>query len=87
MIKADDNPSGKKAVQVAKMLEVLADSDDPMPFEDVCAAAGVKYPQDVAAAFYALELVGAVVRYTFVKKGATRKQAAYALADDVEVRE
>lgn len=86
MIKAEDNPSGKKAVQVAKMLEVLSDADEPMPFEDICSAAEVKYPQDVAAAFYALELVGAVDRYTFVKKGTTRKQVAYALADDVEVK-
>ena len=80
-----DEKKGKKYNQVAAMLQALKDAaGDPVPFEEMCEAAGAKYPQDVQAAFFALELAGIVDRYSYVEQGSTRSHVAYALAKDEE---
>lgn len=86
MIKAKDNPKGTKASQVAKMLLALVDSEEPIAFDDLCADAGAKYPTDVVAAMHALEMVGAVERYTFNDKGTTKTRTAYKINPKVKVK-
>lgn len=79
---------GARALQVATLLEVLSNADNkPVPFDEMCSEAGVKYPQDIQAAMDALEIGGAVKRYSFVKQGSTRKQVAYALVEGVDVED
>lgn len=74
-----DEVTGKKVDQVAAMLDHLKENEgEPIPFEKLCSKAGAKYPQDVHAAMIALELISCVDRYTFAKRGSTRKQVAYA---------
>jgi hypothetical protein len=78
-VKAKDAPSNKKAQQVATMMEsLLKASPDPVPFNDLCNDAGVKYPQDIQAGMIALELSGAVTRYTYTEAGSQARQIAYA---------
>lgn len=76
-VKADKPDTGKKFAQVTKMLDTIRKSDDPVPFDDLCKTAGAKYPQDVQAAMFALELTGLVDRYTYVEDGSTRAHVAY----------
>lgn len=86
MIKAKDNPKGKKAEQMAKMLLALVDSEEPVPFLQLCEDAGAKYPQDVVIAFHALEMVGAVQRFTYNEQGSTKTQVAYQINGKVKVK-
>jgi hypothetical protein len=79
-------PAGVKAEQVAKMIGALQKSKDPIAFDTLCKQVGAKYPQDVQAAMFALDIIGAVKRYTFVEEGSTRSRVAYGwvAADDNE---
>jgi len=85
-VKAKDHPTSSKAQQVAKILLGLVDSDGPVPFETLCEQAEAKYPQDVVAAMYALEMVGAVTRYTFNESGSTKTKVAYQINPKVKVQ-
>lgn len=77
-VKADKPDKGKKFEQVTKMLDVLRkDPSEPIPFDKLCSMAGAKYPQDVQAAMFSLELTGLVDRYTYVEDGSTRSHVAY----------
>ena len=79
-------PSGVKFEQVGKMIDALRKSDAPIGFNDLCKKVGAKYPQDVQAAMFALDIVGAIERYTFVEEGSTRSLTAYAWVGDSEAR-
>jgi len=81
-------PTGVKFEQVAKMIEALRKSKDPIGFTALCKSIKpeAKYPQDVQAAMFALDLIGAVERYTFVEEGSTRSQVAYKWVGDAEAR-
>lgn len=74
-----EEKQGKKYTQVAKMIDHLRGTKEPVPFKVLCDKAGVKYEQDVQAAMFALELVSFIDRYSYVEDGSTRKHAAYAL--------
>lgn len=76
-VKQDKPDTGKKFEQVTKMLDILSKSDEVIPFERLCVQVGAKYPQDVQAAMYSLELTGLVDRYTYVEDGSTRPRIAY----------
>lgn len=77
-VKADKPDTGKKFTQVTKMLAYLSNNpDEPIPFDKICSQADAKYPQDVQAAMFALELTGLVDRYTYVESGSTRSHVAY----------
>jgi len=77
-VKADKPDKGKKFEQVTKMVDVLRKSpDEPIPFDKLCSMAGAKYPQDVQAAMFSLELAGLIDRYTYVEEGSTRSHVAY----------
>lgn len=81
--KATDKASSKKADIVAKMLDILRKSDEPVPFiKGLCDPAGAKYPQDVEASMMALETLGLVERYTFVEGDSTRSRVAYKWAGE-----
>ena len=49
-----------KHTKVAKMIDTLKKSSDPITFTALCEAADEKYPQDSAAAMFALVEVGLV---------------------------
>lgn len=84
-VPATDAPSGKRAQCVAGMIKILIDAEDPVPWDELCDQVGMDHHGQLRPAFDALELVGAVKRFSFVENG-TRARAAYALADDVEVK-
>lgn len=70
---------GKKAEQILSILEELDKSDTPVPFEQLCSNAKIKYPQDIQVAMTALEIAQVVKKYQYVEQGGTRRKAAYAL--------
>lgn len=77
-VKADKPDKGKKFEQVTKMIDLLRKSpDEPITFDYLCKTVGAKYPQDVQAAMYSLELAGLIDRYTYVEEGSTRSHVAY----------
>ncbi len=69
--------SGKKADAVAKIVKAYRGSKDPLLFSVVCAKAGAKYPQDVEAAMFALELTGQIERLDAKASDSNRKVTAY----------
>lgn len=84
-VAAPDKGSTAKVKKVAKMIDALRKADGPIALgqgaEDkgtLCGIAGEKYPQDVQAAFIALELAGIVTRHEFTVEGSTRSRVAYA---------
>ena len=78
-----DMKKGKKFQQVAGMIEqILENSGQPVKFQDMCDNAGAKYPQDVQAAMFALELAGVCDRYTYTEPGSTRVLDAYGLSEE-----
>lgn len=87
---AEDDPSGKRAQCVAGMIKLLVDADgEPIPWTELCDEVGMEHHGQLMPAMHALELVGAVDRYTYVDgdgKG-TRAKVAFALADGVGVLE
>jgi hypothetical protein len=57
-MKSEEGFRGKKAVQMAKMIEYLqANPDEPVSMEYLCELVEQKYPQDVQAGFMALFFV------------------------------
>lgn len=78
-VKQDTAPTGKKAAQVADLMEALVAADgEPRSYEEICEEVGIKYPGDLKPAMDALEIAGAVERYTYTESG-TKKQIAYAI--------
>jgi hypothetical protein len=56
-VKSEDGFRGKKAVQVAKIIELLqASPGEPLDFDDLCKQVGQNYPQDVQACAMALHM-------------------------------
>lgn len=71
---------GKKATQVAKMLELLMGSPgEPIEFEYLCHTAGAKYPADVQAAVMALEMTELIDMY---KRKDEPKKVFYVWTED-----
>lgn len=71
---------GKKALQVAGLLEQLMENPGvPLEFDAMCAAVDAKYPQDVQAAVFALEMTELVHLYY---KGGNSKKAYYVWTDE-----
>lgn len=73
-----------KEKKVAKMMDVLRKEDGPVALGQgkddkgtLCGIAGEAYPQDVQAAFIALEMAGIVTRHEFTVEGSTRSRVAY----------
>jgi hypothetical protein len=69
--------SNKKYGQVVDMINLLRKSPDPIPFATLCEKVGAKYPQDIQAAMFALEITGTIDRYSYVEEGSTRSRTAY----------
>lgn len=73
---------GKKATQVAKMLEQLMSQPGvPIEFEELCENAGAKYPADVQAAVMALEMTELIDMY---KHSTEPKKVFYVWTEDEE---
>jgi hypothetical protein len=72
--------SGKKGNQVAKLVaELKKVSGTPVEFNELCKRADAKYPQDVQAAMFGLQLAGLVTHYVELgKEGQQRAKAFYA---------
>jgi hypothetical protein len=63
-VKSEEGYRGKKAEQVAKILEELMQHPNiPFEFEALCETAGAKYPQDVIAAAMTLHMTELVDLY------------------------
>lgn len=78
-VEQESTPTGKKATQVADLLEALVAADgEPRSYDEMCEEAGIKYPGDLQPAMHALEIAGAVKRFTYTDKG-TKKKTAYAI--------
>lgn len=78
-VKVEDPAQGKKAVQVAKIIQILQNNPgEPMLFEDLCDQVGQKYPQDIQACMFALELVEHVDHYKDANEAGTRGKSYYA---------
>lgn len=83
---AEDDPTGKRAACVAGMINMLVEADgEPIPWTEMCDEVGMEHHGQLMPAMHALELVGAVDRYTYVEETGTRAKTAYALADGVGV--
>lgn len=81
-VEAKEAPTGKKANQVASLMDALVKSKgEPREFEEVCSEVGIKYPGDIQPAMHALEIAGAIKRFTYVESGSTRKRVAYAIVE------
>lgn len=77
--KSTEGHKGKKAHQVAKILEQLQELPGvPWDFEVLCSNAGAKYPQDVVAAMMALEMCELVDIY----KTASDNKTYYVFTDE-----
>lgn len=82
VLQKDHTPSGKKASQVANLMEALVAADgEPRPYEELCEEVGIKYPGDLKPAMDALEIAGAIDRFTFTDTG-TKNHVAYALSKE-----
>ncbi len=80
--------SGKRAKCVAGMIKLLVEADgEPIAWSDMCDSVGMDHHGQLMPAMHALELVGAIDRYSYVEDGATRSKPAFALADGVAVEE
>lgn len=72
-------PKGKKAQQVAKIISLLQEQPEvPLDFEELCAEAGAKYPQDIQAATMALQCVEYVNQYAKSAEVGHRPKTYYA---------
>lgn len=81
-VESKESPTGKKASQVASLMDALVKAKgEPQEFEAMCAEVGIKYPGDIQPAMHALEIAGAVKRFTYVESGSTRKKVAYAIVE------
>jgi hypothetical protein len=86
-VPAKNDPTGKRAQCVAGMIEILAEANgEPVPWPEMCDKVGMDHHGQLMPAMHALELVGAVERFTFAVNGSTRPQTAFALAKGVEVK-
>jgi hypothetical protein len=87
-VAATDEPTGKRAACVAGMIKMLCEADgEPIPWTEMCDEVGMEHHGQLMPAMHALELVGAVERYTFAEDTGTRAKVAYALADGVVVEQ
>lgn len=77
-VKSEEGHRGKKAQQVARIIEVLQENAGvPCDFDWVCEQAGAKYPVDVQAAVMALEMVEHVDLYVKSAESTTRRKIYY----------
>jgi hypothetical protein len=84
--KATDELSGKRAACVAGMIELLADAKgEPVEWTHMCSEVGMDHQGQLMPAMHALELVGAIDRYTYIENGGSRQRVAFALAEGVTV--
>lgn len=77
---------GKRAAVVARMVEQLVEANgEPVTWDELIN--GVEHPHQYTPALIALELVGAIQRWDFIKPGSSKHSTAYALnTDAVEVQ-
>lgn len=84
-VRATGPVTGQRAKRVAMLLDMLADHEGPMPFDEACEQLGIEQPSQLLPAMYALEFVGAVDRFTYVAGGrGTRARLAYEFTEAVE---
>src|SRR5215212_2106917 len=69
LVRSEEGFRGKKAVQVAGMLEIIQkDPSEAHELEDLCRQVEQKYSQDVVAAFMAMEMLEAISVFKDGKK-------------------
>lgn len=86
-VQSEDELKGKRAECVSGIIEGLVAADgDPIPYAELLEAVGMSdQPAQMMPAMVALELVGAIIRYTYTEIGKTKSRLAFALSEDVEI--
>lgn len=86
-VKAESELKGKRADCVSRIIEQLVEAEgEPVAYVDLLTEVEMAdQPAQMMPAMHALELVGAVERYTYVEPGKTKSRLAYALKKGVEV--
>lgn len=75
---------GKRAAVVARMIEqIVHAAGDPVTWDEL--TQGVEHEHQYTPALIALELVGAIERYEYIKPGSSKHSTAYALSEEVRV--
>lgn len=83
-IRSQEGHRGKKAVQVAEIIQALQEQDGQLvDFETLCNDIGIKWPQDIQAATIALELIEAVDLYHRASDTGKGKKIFYVWRSDV----
>lgn len=87
-VKSEDELKGKRAECVSGIIEMLVEAEgDPVAYAELLEEVGMQdQPAQMMPAMHALELVGAVDRYTYTESGKTKARVAYALREGVEVQ-
>lgn len=86
-VKDEKELTGKRANCVAGIIRQLVEAEGkPVAYADLLAEVEMAdQPAQMMPAMHALELVGAVERYTYVEPGKKKPRIAYALREGVEV--
>ena len=66
------------------MIKILVEAEgEPVAWSEMCDEVGMEHHGQLMPAMHALELVGAVERYSYVEDGATRSKPAFAIAEGI----
>lgn len=87
-VKSEQELKGKRAECVSRIIEQLVEAKgEPVEYAELLAEVDMSdQPAQMMPAMHALELVGAVERYTYTEPGRTKPRIAYALREGVEVQ-
>lgn len=78
---ATEGLAGKRAAVVARMIEMIVEAEgEPVTWEELIQ--GVEHPHQYTPALHALEMVGAVERWTYSEPGRKGKHVAYSINMD-----
>jgi hypothetical protein len=86
-VKDEKELNGKRANCVAGIIEQLIEADgQPVAYAELLESVEMAdQPAQMMPAMNALELVGAIERYTYVEPGKKKPRLAFALRGEVEV--
>lgn len=86
-VKDEKELTGKRANCVAGIIRQLVEAEGkPVAYAELLSEVEMgDQPAQMMPAMHSLELVGAIIRYTYVEPGKKKPRLAYALSPDVEV--
>lgn len=86
-IEARESLKGKRAAVVAQMVQMIveAGSDGVVTWDEL--TKGVEHPHQYTPALHALEMVGAIQRWSYSESGSKGHKTAYSLSERVQVED